>query len=64
MCWVACDRLARIAGWLALEDRVSPAADGRFLLLGRGDRLVKIEEKRISLDAIEAALLNLSSIAP
>ncbi|NHZ42849.1 AMP-binding protein [Massilia aquatica] len=44
-------------GWLELEDRVSPAADGRFLLLGRGDRLVKIEEKRISLDAIEAALL-------
>ena len=44
-------------GWLELEDRVNPAPDGRFLLLGRGDRLVKIEEKRISLDAIEAALL-------
>jgi acyl-CoA synthetase (AMP-forming)/AMP-acid ligase II len=43
--------------WLALEDRVNPAPHGRFLLLGRGDRLVKIEEKRISLDAIEAALL-------
>ncbi|HEX8614004.1 MAG TPA: AMP-binding protein [Telluria sp.] len=44
-------------GWLELEDRVNAAQDGRFLLLGRGDRLVKIEEKRISLDAIEAALL-------
>ncbi|NHZ37067.1 AMP-binding protein [Massilia rubra] len=44
-------------GWLELEDRVSSAPDARFLLLGRGDRLVKIEEKRISLDAIEAALL-------
>ncbi|MBY0572947.1 MAG: AMP-binding protein [Undibacterium sp.] len=29
----------------------------RFRLLGRQDRLVKIEEKRISLDAMEAALL-------
>ncbi|CUI03560.1 AMP-binding protein [Massilia antarctica] len=44
-------------GWLALDDRVNPAPDGRFLLLGRSDRLVKIEEKRISLDAIEAALV-------
>lgn len=44
-------------GWLELEDRVNNAPGGRFLLLGRGDRLVKIEEKRISLDAIEAGLL-------
>lgn len=43
--------------WLELEDRVNNAPGGRFLLLGRGDRLVKIEEKRISLDAIEAGLL-------
>ncbi|MFP5393830.1 MAG: AMP-binding protein [Gammaproteobacteria bacterium] len=43
--------------WLRLQDRVNPAADGRFMLLGRSDRVVKIEEKRISLDAIEAAVL-------
>lgn len=43
--------------WFAMEDRVSGAANGRFLLLGRADRLVKVEEKRVSLDAIEAALV-------
>ncbi len=42
--------------WLRLADRVQACADGRFLLAGRADRIVKIEEKRISLDAIEALL--------
>jgi len=42
--------------WLALADRVE-AVDGGFRLLGRSDRIVKIEEKRVSLDAMEAALL-------
>ena len=44
------------AGWLRLADRVQAGASGCFLLLGRSDRIVKIEEKRISLDAIEGAL--------
>lgn len=47
-------------GWLTLADRAQEAgaSDGdRFVLLGRSDRIVKIEEKRISLSAIEAALL-------
>ena len=43
--------------WLTLADRATPAAAGRLLLLGRSDRVVKIEEKRISLDAMEAALI-------
>lgn len=43
-------------GWLALADRVEPCGDARFVLRGRADRIVKIEEKRVSLDAIEAAL--------
>ncbi len=43
-------------GWLRLADRVQATGSGRFLLLGRSDRIVKIEEKRISLDALEAAL--------
>jgi acyl-coenzyme A synthetase/AMP-(fatty) acid ligase len=30
--------------------------DGSLRLLGRSDRIVKIEEKRVSLDAVEAAL--------
>ncbi len=42
---------------LVLADRAQALDAGAFLLLGRSDRIVKIEEKRISLDAIEAALL-------
>jgi acyl-CoA synthetase (AMP-forming)/AMP-acid ligase II len=44
-------------GWQGLPDRVEVLPEGRFLLRGRADRIVKIEEKRISLDAIEAALV-------
>jgi acyl-CoA synthetase (AMP-forming)/AMP-acid ligase II len=44
------------ANWLRLADRVQAHGTDRFLLNGRGDRIVKIEEKRISLDAIEALL--------
>ena len=54
---VASPHLA-VEGWLRLEDRAIGAAGGRFMLLGRSDRIVKIEEKRISLDTIEAALLD------
>lgn len=44
-------------GWQRLPDRVEDAGAGRFVLRGRADRIVKIEEKRVSLDAIESALL-------
>ena len=43
-------------GWQRLADRVEGTEGGRFVLRGRADRIVKIEEKRVSLDAIEAAL--------
>jgi acyl-CoA synthetase (AMP-forming)/AMP-acid ligase II len=43
-------------GWQGLADRAE-AGSGGFVLRGRADRIVKIEEKRISLDAVEAALL-------
>lgn len=43
--------------WMRLADRAQTLVDGRFVLNGRSDRIVKIEEKRISLDAIEARLL-------
>lgn len=43
-------------GWQHLADRVEARNDGRFVLRGRADRIVKIEEKRVSLDAMEAAL--------
>jgi len=43
-------------GWFALADRAQRSGDQRFVLRGRSDRIVKIEEKRISLTAMEAAL--------
>lgn len=43
--------------WLALADRAEPAGENGFVLRGRNDRIVKIEEKRVSLTAMEAALL-------
>lgn len=42
--------------WQRTSDRVEATADG-FRLLGRADRIVKIEERRVSLDAIEQALI-------
>jgi acyl-CoA synthetase (AMP-forming)/AMP-acid ligase II/3-hydroxymyristoyl/3-hydroxydecanoyl-(acyl carrier protein) dehydratase len=41
---------------LALDDRLTPLEDGRLLLHGRQDRIVKIEEKRLSLTALERRL--------
>ena len=41
--------------WLRTEDRARMVGEG-FELLGRSDRLIKLEERRISLDAIERAL--------
>ncbi len=43
-------------GWHATQDRVRAAAENSFTLLGRVDRIVKIEERRVSLSAIERAL--------
>ncbi|MDQ8024144.1 MAG: AMP-binding protein [Moraxellaceae bacterium] len=66
------DCIAWQAPWLAAEfggdrwfqsaDRAE-AANGSFRLLGRADRLAKIEDKRISLTAIEAALRALDEVA-
>ncbi|MES2935554.1 MAG: AMP-binding protein [Pseudomonadota bacterium] len=44
-------------GWLATADRVRMSGE-RFELIGRVDRIIKIEEKRVSLTAIEAALIS------
>ncbi len=44
-------------GWLQMGDVVRLSADGTFELLGRGDHLAKIEDKRVSLAEIEQALL-------
>lgn len=39
-----------------LDDRIQLTAEGKFMLLGRKDRIVKVEEKRLSLDALQQAL--------
>lgn len=42
--------------WFRTADRATSVGNNRFLIQGRVDRIVKIEEKRISLVAIECAL--------
>lgn len=42
--------------WFTSADRVRASTDGGFELLGRADRIVKVEERRVSLTAIEQAL--------
>jgi acyl-coenzyme A synthetase/AMP-(fatty) acid ligase len=44
--------------WLRSGDMASFAADGTFMLLGRGDHVAKIEDKRVSLAEIERLLLD------
>lgn len=41
---------------LRMEDAAEPLEGGRFRLMGRLDRIVKVEEKRVSLPELEAAL--------
>lgn len=43
-------------GKAEIADRIELTAEGGFHLLGRADRIAKIEGKRISLDAVEQAL--------
>lgn len=47
---------------LKLDDRIRLEVDGRFLLQGREDRIVKIEEKRLSLTELEQRLTDTSWI--
>ena len=47
----------------AMADRVEFQADGRFRLLGRMDRVAKIEGKRVSLPRVEQALLDLAEVS-
>jgi acyl-coenzyme A synthetase/AMP-(fatty) acid ligase len=49
--------------WFRMADRVEPVGADRFLLKGRIDRIAKIEGKRISLTAIETALISSRLVA-
>lgn len=42
--------------WLRCEDKIEPTENGQFRLKGRLDRIVKIEEKRLSLAQMETLL--------
>lgn len=43
-------------GWWQTQDRAQADTGNSFHLLGRADRIVKIEERRVSLDALEQQL--------
>ncbi|MCM5682695.1 AMP-binding protein [Schlegelella sp. S2-27] len=49
--------------WWQTSDQVEVQRDGTFVLLGRADRIVKIEEKRVSLTALERHLTTLPDVA-
>jgi acyl-coenzyme A synthetase/AMP-(fatty) acid ligase len=61
---VLCVRSAHLGddGWWETSDRAR-ALDGGFALMGRADRIVKIEEKRVSLVQLEAAVLATGLVA-
>jgi acyl-coenzyme A synthetase/AMP-(fatty) acid ligase/3-hydroxymyristoyl/3-hydroxydecanoyl-(acyl carrier protein) dehydratase len=48
---------------IQLDDKISLLDDGRFILHGRLDRIVKIEEKRLSLTELEQRLMALPWVA-
>ena len=50
-------------GGFQLDDQISLQDDGRFILHGRSDRIVKIEEKRLSLVELEQRLLAIPWVA-
>ena len=49
--------------WVTTGDKVALAEDGSFSLLGRADKIVKLEEKRVSLTALEMTLARAKEIA-
>ena len=48
--------------WALTNDRVNLLSDGLFELKGRADRVVKIEEKRVSLPEVEQRLTDCSTV--
>lgn len=48
---------------IVLDDHISLQADGGFILHGRLDRIVKIEEKRLSLSELEQRLTDIPWVA-
>lgn len=48
--------------WFTMGDIVEICSDNRFLLCGRGDRIVKIGEKRVSLEEMEKTLKSFPAV--
>ena len=51
------------ATWFHAGDRAEILEDGRFLLRGRADRIVKVEEERVSLPELEGRLTNSPAVS-
>ncbi len=54
---------ASASGWSLQSDKIQLQSDGRFRLLGRIDRILKIEGKRVSLQRLERELCELAWVA-
>ncbi|MDE0838613.1 MAG: AMP-binding protein, partial [Kiritimatiellae bacterium] len=52
-----CSPFAGDDGWVAMGDQVEQIDETQFTLLGRTDRIVKIEQKRVALDQMEGHLI-------
>jgi acyl-coenzyme A synthetase/AMP-(fatty) acid ligase len=51
---------ASTPGWSLQSDKIKVEKDGRFRLLGRIDRILKIEGKRVSLQRLERELCEMA----
>jgi acyl-coenzyme A synthetase/AMP-(fatty) acid ligase len=60
--WWVFSALLETADGCALDDRIVQQPSGQFQLAGRQDRVVKIEDKRVSLSEIERRLLALPGV--
>jgi len=49
-------------GWYVCDDKINLISRNQFVLCGRIDRIVKIEEKRVSLDHVQQCLKNLDFV--
>ena len=52
-----CSPFCYTSDWYRMGDAVEMLDESQFFLLGRVDRIIKLEEKRVSLDAMERQLL-------
>lgn len=50
------------ADWITMQDCVRLYSATEFELLGRSDRIIKLEEKRLSLDMIERTIMQLDDV--